>query len=577
MMKQPRPYFSAKFTSMMLVILFSLLLNACALLSGGLSMGGVGVLTGSGGNGALPQAYIPNSLITVSSQDQTGMVNVTGAEESVAGGAMVIITVEDNESSDVSAATMPALLNAETTTAPSSCGITGIPACPELNLQNQCQLTANNDGTFTIDVPAALAELVTVQYVDPATCVQTAVLKKNPVPNNVPPLGIEAFALTSHNGKYFVYGTLDGVHKVAMIDPSDLTKVTLLKIEGDGILDGQAPIHIDIIGDREHERDFVILTTITQTVVGVLDLENNEIIGLKTVINPMNTAERWFFYQDFAIFHQGDCDFPAHPVGADVINLLFTSGGGALYVLADLGVKYDISDNVLRLDTKGIQPAPDLPLPKIDHVIRTGNFYAVFVSYLNASVAPLEDYYVQIMDQRSIFCSPKLIIDDLDHQIVIGEASQTRGYNNFFKFSPFLQPDGSILNVFTLIDQDLDTIQLFQFNKTHPGSATLIQITEDDFPAGSTFGQHLLGIPYTLDVDQLNFLVVNDLGIDFTHFSFTDDYADIAVAEKIDSVINIIDPTDIRFDPLSNQVITLDSGNPEDNHSNLDFFDPINP
>lgn len=121
----------------------------------------------TGGSNAETQASLPapveeDSGVTISSP--TGAYVIVTGQDAVPAGATVIASVSEGSSAilNVLSSLMPAAIA-------QSCEST-LPTCPEISSDGECQFTADAEGNFTFQLPAALGDEITLSYIDSSSC-----------------------------------------------------------------------------------------------------------------------------------------------------------------------------------------------------------------------------------------------------------------------------------------------------------------------------------------------------------------------------------------------------------------------
>jgi hypothetical protein len=158
---------------------------------------------------AAPQASIPlpsnDDPITVSSPNSEGFVTITASIAAVPNDSIVVIEVTDaietsfldSNLEDLSKQLFAAAYAQTTCTS-------ALPQCPELSA-DQCQVTANADGSFTTQVPATADQGVVVSYLDvDNSCSETQAYGAN-VNSNILALDFEVTDYAYDEDDAFIY------------------------------------------------------------------------------------------------------------------------------------------------------------------------------------------------------------------------------------------------------------------------------------------------------------------------------------------------------------------------------------
>lgn len=127
-------------------------------------------------SGASPVASIPlpeEGTITVSNPDSSGFSLVTGSADTVPDSAIVIVQISATSAFNFNVpSTLKNLVN-PAYAAESSCS-SDLPTCPDLSADDECQFTANEDGSFAFQVPADAGTEITIGYIDAEnSCAET--------------------------------------------------------------------------------------------------------------------------------------------------------------------------------------------------------------------------------------------------------------------------------------------------------------------------------------------------------------------------------------------------------------------
>lgn len=195
--------------------------------------------SGTGSN-ALPQASLPaptecdEGCIVVSSPDSSGFVTISGSAGVVPDSAIVLVEIEAGSSSrlfykmldGIIAVSMIALAHAAecSSDAPLCSGVAA-------GFSGTCQLTAAEDGSFVIRIPAGLEDTLKVSYLDPEdACEEVARLDQkvsDAVSNRYLALSVEAVGMVQDGSNIYAFGA-DGeaANKMITINISDLDNPT---------------------------------------------------------------------------------------------------------------------------------------------------------------------------------------------------------------------------------------------------------------------------------------------------------------------------------------------------------------
>lgn len=244
-------------------------------------------------SGVMPTASLPppgnddqgsSGGITVSSPNDSGLVVVTGDEAAVPDGATVVVQVG---SASQSISSLNALRWLDTLIpaahAASSC-VTDIPTCPELDDNGQCQVTALDDGSFTLEVPADLNANIEVWYLNPGNCDESEHFE-GVISDDV--LAVELSNATMQfdqdEGVVYLFGTdLDGNNEIHALNASTRTTEGIVDVTLTGVPEGLT------LFTGSDNNDYIFLQTETDTAVALFDGTS--------VRGPQN-----FYYQDHSM------------------------------------------------------------------------------------------------------------------------------------------------------------------------------------------------------------------------------------------------------------------------------------
>jgi len=158
----------------------------------------------TGSSGALPQAVIPNELITVSSPDADGNVTVTGAATSVGASSIVIAQVSAGTArNSAQHLSLPDWLMAP---AYATTCTSDLPTCPTLDDDGKCQDTSDSTGAFVLTVPATTTSTLTISYIDTTSCTETSTFESGiPDSSTIVALSLDVMSLAADDNLSSVY------------------------------------------------------------------------------------------------------------------------------------------------------------------------------------------------------------------------------------------------------------------------------------------------------------------------------------------------------------------------------------
>jgi hypothetical protein len=123
--------------------------------------------TGSSSS-ASPVASVPlpeEGTIVVSSPNEDGFSTITGAANAAPASAIVFVEVSAASSFNFDVPSVLKNLVGPAHATTSTCS-SDLPTCPTLSSDNECQFTANEDGSFVFQVPAEAGSEITLGYLD---------------------------------------------------------------------------------------------------------------------------------------------------------------------------------------------------------------------------------------------------------------------------------------------------------------------------------------------------------------------------------------------------------------------------
>lgn len=518
----------------------------------------------AGTSSAGPPVVILGETITVSSLSDDGLINITGAKDSADADAFVVATVTSASASLTR--TLGLELNQETS---SGCLSSSLPACPAIT-DGSCYAVATTEGRFTLDIPAAASDAVAVKSIEPTSCSETDIVAGRTIPQDVPPLNMDATAFTYFEGYYYTLGTREDIATILKLDLASPEVQEDVIINNGQIITGELA-DIAIIPDPNgvSSEAYVILNTTSDIFVGLLSADHTAIAGLKSFFFETETGIAGMKFQTSLVTEDMSCETESLISSDSILNLVFTAPDGRIALVRDFISAYAAAEETITLSDETPSLGDSDTMPVVVFIKPIENRFAMVVSYGGAQ-DPVHDYYITSGNEQNLVCD-SLSFKAREDMIFLGLATRTVGYNNYFSYSE-LDLGDSIQKVLSLTDQEeKHTITVFVDEEGSIANTTVVGMSELDFPENVTFGATFLSAPYVND-DQIKLLTVNNLGENFFNFTFNEDLTDIGDFTKIDSVNNIINPVDIDGESDLDSIIVLDNGNSSDDRSNINLY-----
>lgn len=541
---------------------------------------------------AAPQTSIPlpeNDPVSISGPDANGLVTLTSGANSNLANAKLIVSVNSPTATSQKIETLLSLnvfdVLISTASAQSECSTGLTTTCPTLDNNQQCEATANADGSFSIEVPATASDSISASYLDPSTCEEILLIDNESIPTDVVTLSFEAKMIEWENSldSLFIYGEDNGVpvlHELNDADFSiknsaDLTDLISPSNEDRSFFDfiefADGNSYISLINDIQplflpYSDNMSLDQAVSVQTPDLIDAENYFYLTSHTVdIDATN-------YSNFA------CSNYSYPSTAT--RLFFSEGDtGNIYIVDDTGsfppthlqtreLVFDPSlepdfngytlDTILRLEVSASDPSLGLMVFSAISSSNTLVYWAATVSLLSG----LCDNNLNIVDLLQLSNFPETSPDNLG---VVKEMTASIDGQSQKWFAVFA--DNSYLVLFnddlSLQSNSIDTSTLFSSAPTE--SPEGIALVQD--PDGGAFlhllfvwngSEPILAATYSIDS---NTAIENS---DFASDYFT--------------ILNVIDaalPDELDLYMQNPNTYILDSGLDDDNksfliHKNLD-------
>lgn len=218
-------------------------------------------------NQALPQASLPipsndgSGGVEITAPNAAGFVVITAQADTVPANATIVVSVGSSTSFLINwakyrYAQVCDLLIPSAQAA--SCTL-DIPECPTLSSDGECQDTANDDGSFSLQVEADADDSITVSYINPTSCEEIIIIEDQEPNDNTIDLGINAVKFTvDHSlGIAYVFGSdTDDNNTIATVDIANRTLLGAQIISAGG-----TPKNLQTFFDHNFSNYFVIETS----------------------------------------------------------------------------------------------------------------------------------------------------------------------------------------------------------------------------------------------------------------------------------------------------------------------------
>ncbi len=572
-----------------------------ALFTGFFYMGG---LVGCGASGLLPQTSLPlpenDDPITISSPDSAGYVVITGSDEAVPESSTIIVTVTEASSSLNLQKLGDALIN----TANAATCTSELPQCPELSGDNQCQFTANDDGSFTLSVPASLSSTIAVNYLDPTTCAEVEAYEEV-VEEGITSIDMDIDSLFSDDASgllYFLGADADGNVILRTMDPeTETTTDVLLETTT------ESSRRVELFRDHLDNRMMVIM------------------LGFKTIVGPV--ADDGSINLDDFVTLVDSSGLPivdvrflmARPVERDPS--LDTCVGASLFEPGDETMRFtrlffsvqdmiyllEYEDSLLDVDPSSIHTTYELIPRSLPLNVNT----AFSDTAALAGEEVVDVLFMQDVDGETFSL---LALSDTGTDILHFEMLKFPSLDNFC---------GSAINFDTQMDTDLylgtaqdvsyrpvraysqdgsgNTVSLFMLQKTVENVVLVLDMQATQLSCIADYGVlYLPGSSGSVDdsacvsdgEDQLDLTTLDVSDVVYIEPLFSapdhgellfigaknggsDFYSDTgtSVFESEDESLFVIDPVGAGYIPETNQVVIIDRGVKGDGYSNVVYYD----
>lgn len=240
----------------------------------------------SGTSSASPVASIPlpeEGTITVSNPDSsTGLSVVTGSANAAPSNAIIIVQISATSALNFNLPeTFTNLVN-PAYAAETSCS-SDLPTCPEVSSDNECQFTANEDGSFIFQVPAESSTEITLGYLDADdSCAETFYEEEFTIDADVLSLNMDVSYTTNFDNQdgdqtlYFLGVDEDSDTKIAILDTSaDNPNTSPAEIAGLSSITG-APTYLFVDDFEEYDGQLIGISTTENLYITI----HNEETGL---------------------------------------------------------------------------------------------------------------------------------------------------------------------------------------------------------------------------------------------------------------------------------------------------------
>lgn len=220
-------------------------------------------------NQALPQASLPipsndgSEGIEIAAPNSAGFVVITAPADTVPDNATVVVSVGSSTSFLINwakyrYAQVCDLLIPSAQASSTSCTL-DIPECPSLSSEGECQDTAAEDGSFSLQVEADDDDRITVSYINPTSCEEVIIIEEQEPNDDTIDLGINAVS--------FVTDPILGISYILGSDEEGNNTIVTVDVGNREILDTQTvsatgtPENLKVFFDHNSSAYFVMETS----------------------------------------------------------------------------------------------------------------------------------------------------------------------------------------------------------------------------------------------------------------------------------------------------------------------------
>lgn len=555
------------------------------------------VACSAGGGSASPQANIPlpsnDDPITVSSPAATGYVTVTGNSSAVPNDAIVIIEVVSSTSHFDFDLAFPDLI--PSAYAATSCS-SSLPECPTLNDDDTCRGTANEDGSFTILVPATTSDSLIISYLDDENNCSEVEAYGAEISDNIIALSFDVVAATydSTNGLLYLLSSTSAAGVVAYDVESGESQTLDISLSG-------APEHIRLVQDAAGHPYAVIQTseetTISSFVAGasVADIT----VDTKTFVDSSDVAIADLDFLsafNFTYSYDDDTCLDSSVFSTDGYVRLFFQSEGMLYVL-------EMTDGFTNVDTESLSASHNLAPRGISMSFGALTDIGLITSNQvpgleEVSVTSSHEAYVVSIGDEGSEAEYVVVRQDAGGDYCSSSISFSSGTTEILHLGTATEPDMSVSSVtdvgvvLSFLDINNQALSLVNLDGNDLACAVSGELLFGDAEAdseNSCFEDYdsSLGLSFTtddLDVSNVagvfTFISEDPLASEIFLLGGDNGASDFIVSDGTTEssyeteVVSLIHPVAIEDDSDSNnRLLLIDAGLSGDNSSNLVIYE----
>lgn len=548
---------------------------------------------------ASPQANIPlpsnDDPITVSSPDATGYVTITGNSSAVPNDSIVIVEVVSGTSHLDFDLRFPDLI--PSAYAATSCS-SSLPECPTLNDDDTCRGTANEDGSFTIQVPATTSDSLIISYLDEANNCSEVEAYGAKISDNVIALSFDVVA-SAHDGAngilYFLNTTSDAT--VVAYDLESGESQTLdISVSG-------TPEAMRLVQDAV-DHTYLVIQTSEETTISSLTLGDSVsdiLFGTSTFVDSSDTAIANFDFLSAFDFTYSDKD--ANCLDSSVFDTdtgyvrLFFQKDGTLYVMEFVDGPTNVDADMLTAGGNLVPREIAMSFGVLADAGLTTSHQVFDIEKLaltsthNAYVVSLDDessgeagYVVVRGDRNNNYCDSSINFSSGTTEILhLGTATE-----------PFMRISGMIDVgvVLSFLDTDDQALSLVNLDASDLACVVSGELIFGDAEADSDNScpedyDSSLGLSFAtddLDVSDVSsvFTFVPEVGDTLIEEIFllgeSNGASDFIVSDGTTEssyetdVVSLIHPLEVHDDSDNNRMLLIDAGLSGDDSSNLVIY-----
>lgn len=306
---------------------------------------GVGGTTNSAETQAsLPISETENSAgVSFSSPNSLGLVTVTG-NDAVPSGATVVVDV--NTATSFLRDGFRRVANFVIPSANAATCESALPTCPDVDVDEKCQYTADTEGDFSLQIPADLGDSISVSYLDSTSCQEVDVVDESTVDSDTPVLGLIATGADFDNVNSILYVLGydvqdDFTMTTTITSISSLDNSLLSATPTDSEIATSSPEHLAIFSD-DGENKYLAVDFDDGTAVGLLtDPATGSLDDISWIFIENNSSTLPLSFLTAARFSTASDSVPCTAIPdqtADTFTRLFFTDGQSLFYVEFAGL-----------------------------------------------------------------------------------------------------------------------------------------------------------------------------------------------------------------------------------------------